>query len=119
MPWWLSPNLALVPGIRSVDHPSAELFLDSTSNWPPDSGYFSHSSDSPQVVAFTRRIHPVTEGMSAGPRLLVATLIAFVLGLTAVAWLLRFSGADTTCTGSSSCRVLVGTGISCCWLPGR
>jgi undecaprenyl-diphosphatase len=35
--------------------------------------------------------HPVTSGMSAtGPQLLVATLIAFVIGLAAVAWLLRF-----------------------------
>ncbi len=35
--------------------------------------------------------HPVTTGMSAtGPQLLVATLIAFVIGPAAVAWLLRF-----------------------------
>ena len=35
--------------------------------------------------------HPVTEGMSAtGPQLLVATAIAFVIGLAAVAWFLRF-----------------------------
>jgi undecaprenyl-diphosphatase len=35
--------------------------------------------------------HPVTKGMSAtGPQLLVSTLIAFVIGLAAVAWLLRF-----------------------------
>ncbi|SIJ62478.1 Probable undecaprenyl-diphosphatase (Bacitracin resistance protein) [Mycobacteroides abscessus subsp. abscessus] len=33
----------------------------------------------------------MTEGMSAtGPQLLVATLIAFVIGYAAVAWLLRF-----------------------------
>jgi undecaprenyl-diphosphatase len=35
--------------------------------------------------------HPVTEGMSAtGPQLIVATVIAFVVGLAAVAWFLRF-----------------------------
>ena len=35
--------------------------------------------------------HPVLEGMSAtGPQLLVATVIAFVVGLAAVAWFLRF-----------------------------
>ena len=35
--------------------------------------------------------HPVGEGMSAtGPQLLVATLIAFVVGFAAVAWFLRF-----------------------------
>jgi undecaprenyl-diphosphatase len=35
--------------------------------------------------------HPVLEGMSAtGPQLLVATAIAFVVGLAAVAWFLRF-----------------------------
>ena len=35
--------------------------------------------------------HPVGEGMSAsGPQLLVATVIAFVIGFAAVAWFLRF-----------------------------
>ena len=35
--------------------------------------------------------HPVGEGISAsGAQLLVATLIAFVIGLAAVAWFLRF-----------------------------
>ena len=35
--------------------------------------------------------HPVGEGMSAsGPQLLVATVIAFVVGFAAVAWFLRF-----------------------------
>jgi undecaprenyl-diphosphatase len=35
--------------------------------------------------------HPVGEGMSAsGSQLLVATLIAFVIGYLAVAWFLRF-----------------------------
>jgi len=34
---------------------------------------------------------PVSEGMSAtGPQLAVAVLIAFVVGLAAIAWLLRF-----------------------------
>lgn len=35
--------------------------------------------------------HPVSEGMSAtGPQLAVATVIAFIVGLAAVAWFLRF-----------------------------
>ncbi len=35
--------------------------------------------------------HPVLEGMSAtGAQLLVATAIAFVVGLAAVSWFLRF-----------------------------
>jgi len=35
--------------------------------------------------------HPVGEGMSAtGPQLLIATLIALVVGYAAVAWFLRF-----------------------------
>ncbi|KEG25275.1 hypothetical protein EH33_02885 [Mycobacterium tuberculosis] len=55
--------------------------------------------------------HPVTEGMSAtGPQLLVATLIAFVLGLTAVAWLLRFLVRHNM-YWFVGYRVLVGTGM--------
>ncbi len=47
--------------------------------------------------------HPVLEGMSAtGPQLLVATAIAFVVGLAAVAWFLRFSVAPQACIGSSA-----------------
>jgi undecaprenyl-diphosphatase len=35
--------------------------------------------------------HPAGEGMSAsGPQLLVATVIAFVIGFAAVAWFLQF-----------------------------
>jgi len=35
--------------------------------------------------------HPVTEGMSAtGLQLLVSVIIAFVVGLAAITWLLRF-----------------------------
>lgn len=35
--------------------------------------------------------HPVGEGMSAsGPQLIVATVIAFVVGFAAIAWFLKF-----------------------------
>ena len=86
--------LALIPGVsRSGSTISAGLFLGLDREL---SARFGFLLAIPAVFASglfstARRFHPVTEGMSAtGAQLLVATLIAFVIGLAAVAWLLRF-----------------------------
>jgi undecaprenyl-diphosphatase len=86
--------LALVPGIsRSGSTISAGLFLGVERELAARFGFLLAI---PAVFAsglfsLPDAFHPVTKGMSAtGPQLLVSTLIAFVIGLAAVAWLLRF-----------------------------
>jgi undecaprenyl-diphosphatase len=86
--------LALIPGVsRSGSTISAGLFLGLTRELAARFGFLLAI---PAVFAsglfsIPDAFHPVTEGMSAtGPQLLVATLVAFVIGLAAVAWLLRF-----------------------------
>lgn len=86
--------LALVPGVsRSGSTISAGLFLGLERELAARFGFLLAI---PAVFAsglfsIPDAFHPVTSGMSAtGPQLLVATLIAFVIGLAAVAWFLRF-----------------------------
>ncbi|GAB3001092.1 undecaprenyl-diphosphate phosphatase [Mycobacterium bourgelatii] len=86
--------LALVPGVsRSGATISAGLFLGLQRDLAARFGFLLAI---PAVFAsglfsLPDAFHPVTEGMSAtGPQLLVATLIAFGIGLAAVAWFLRF-----------------------------
>lgn len=87
-------TLALIPGVsRSGSTISAGLFLGLDRELAARFGFLLAI---PAVFAsglfsLPDAFHPVTEGMSAtGPQLLVATLIAFVVGLAAVAWFLRF-----------------------------
>lgn len=86
--------LALVPGVsRSGSTISAGLFLGLDRELAARFGFLLAI---PAVFAsglfsLPDAFHPVTEGMSAtGPQLLASTVIAFVIGLTAVAWFLRF-----------------------------
>ncbi len=86
--------LALVPGVsRSGATISAGLFLGLDRELAARFGFLLAI---PAVFAsglfsLPDAFHPVGEGMSAsGPQLLVATLIAFVVGFAAVAWFLRF-----------------------------
>jgi undecaprenyl-diphosphatase len=90
----IAQTLALVPGIsRSGATISAGLFLGQRREL---SARFGFLLAIPAVFAsglfsLPDAFHPVLEGMSAtGPQLLVATAIAFVVGLAAVAWFLRF-----------------------------
>ncbi|QUR69793.1 undecaprenyl-diphosphate phosphatase [Mycobacterium spongiae] len=90
----VAQTLALIPGVsRSGSTISAGLFLGLDRALAARFGFLLAI---PAVFAsglfsLPDAFHPVTEGMSAtGPQLLVATAIAFVIGLTAVAWLLRF-----------------------------
>ena len=86
--------LALVPGVsRSGATISAGLFLGLDRELAARFGFLLAI---PAVFAsglfsLPDAFHPSGEGMSAsGPQLLVATVIAFVVGLAAVAWFLRF-----------------------------
>ena len=86
--------LALVPGVsRSGSTISAGLFLGLERELAARFGFLLAI---PAVFAsglfsLPDAFHPVTEGMSAtGLQLLVSTLIAFVIGLAAVSWFLRF-----------------------------
>ena len=90
----LAQCLALVPGVsRSGATISAGLFLGMDRELAARFGFLLAI---PAVFAsglfsLPDAFHPVGEGMSAsGPQLLVATVIAFVVGLAAVAWFLRF-----------------------------
>jgi undecaprenyl-diphosphatase len=90
----LAQCLALVPGVsRSGATISAGLFLGQDRELAARFGFLLAI---PAVLAsgifsLPDAFHPVTEGMSAtGPQLLVATVIAFVVGFAAVAWFLRF-----------------------------
>jgi undecaprenyl-diphosphatase len=90
----LAQCLALVPGVsRSGATISAGLFLGQNRELAARFGFLLAI---PAVFAsglfsLPDAFHPVGEGMSAtGPQLLVATVIAFVVGFAAVAWFLRF-----------------------------
>ncbi len=90
----VAQTLALVPGVsRSGSTISAGLFLGLDRELAARFGFLLAI---PAVFAsglfsLPDAFHPVTEGMSAtGPQLLVATLIAFVVGLATVSWFLRF-----------------------------
>jgi undecaprenyl-diphosphatase len=90
----VAQTLALVPGVsRSGATISAGLFLGLERELAARFGFLLAI---PAVFAsglfsLPDAFHPVREGMSAtGPQLLVATVIAFVVGLSAVAWLLQF-----------------------------
>ena len=90
----LAQCLALVPGVsRSGATISAGLFLGQEREVAARFGFLLAI---PAVFAsglfsLPDAFHPVGDGLSAsGPQLLVATLIAFVVGLAAVAWFLRF-----------------------------
>ncbi|MGZ8812798.1 MAG: undecaprenyl-diphosphate phosphatase [Mycobacterium sp.] len=90
----LAQCLALVPGVsRSGATISAGLFLGMDRELAARFGFLLAI---PAVFAsglfsLPDAFHPVGEGMSAtGPQLLVATLIALVVGFAAVAWFLRF-----------------------------
>ncbi|MCV7125601.1 undecaprenyl-diphosphate phosphatase [Mycobacterium lacus] len=90
----IAQTLALVPGVsRSGSTISAGLFVGLERELAARFGFLLAI---PAVFAsglfsLPDAFHPVTEGMSAtGPQLLAATVIAFVIGLTAVAWFLRF-----------------------------
>ncbi len=90
----LAQCLALVPGVsRSGATISAGLFLGLDRELAARFGFLLAI---PAVFAsglfsLPDAFHPVGEGMSAtGPQLLVATVIAFVIGFAAVSWFLRF-----------------------------
>jgi undecaprenyl-diphosphatase len=86
--------LALVPGVsRSGSTISAGLFLGLERELAARFGFLLAI---PAVFAsglfsLPDAFRPVTEGMSAtGPQLLVSIVIAFIIGLAAVTWFLRF-----------------------------
>ena len=90
----VAQTLALVPGVsRSGSTISAGLFLGLERELAARFGFLLAI---PAVFAsglfsLPDAFHPVLEGMSAtGPQLLVATVIAFVVGLAAITWFLRF-----------------------------
>ena len=90
----LAQCLALVPGVsRSGATISAGLFQGQTRELAARFGFLLAI---PAVFAsglfsLPDAFHPVGDGMSAsGPQLLVATVIAFVVGFAAVSWFLRF-----------------------------
>jgi undecaprenyl-diphosphatase len=90
----IAQTLALVPGVsRSGATISAGLFLGLERELAARFGFLLAI---PAVFAsglfsLPDAFHPVLEGMRAtGPQLLAATAIAFVVGLAAVAWFLRF-----------------------------
>ena len=90
----LAQCLALIPGVsRSGATISAGLFLGMDRELAARFGFLLAI---PAVFAsglysLPDAFHPVGEGMSAtGPQLLIATLIALVVGYAAVAWFLRF-----------------------------
>jgi undecaprenyl-diphosphatase len=75
MSWWQVIVLAVVQGVTE--------FLPVSS-----SGHLAIVS---RIFFAGDAFHPVTSGMSAtGPQLVAATVTAFVVGLAAMAWLLRF-----------------------------
>lgn len=90
----LAQCLALVPGVsRSGATISAGLFRGLDRELAARFGFLLAI---PAVFAsglfsLPDAFHPVGDGMSAsGPQLLIATVIAFVIGFLAVAWFLRF-----------------------------
>lgn len=110
----LSQCLALIPGVsRSGATISAGLFLGLDRELAARFGFLLAI---PAVFAsglfsLPDAFHPVGEGMSAnGPQLLVATVIAFVVGFAAVAWFLRFLVRHSM-YWFVGYRVLMGTGV--------
>ena len=90
----IAQTLALVPGVsRSGSTISAGLAVGLDRELAARFGFLLAI---PAVFAsglfsLPDAFHPVSEGMGAtGPQLTAATVIAFVVGLTAVAWFLRF-----------------------------
>lgn len=107
-------TLALVPGVsRSGATISAGLLLGLERELAARFGFLLAI---PAVFAsglfsLPDAFQPVREGMSAtGPQLLVATVIAFVIGLAAVAWFLRFLVAHSM-YWFVGYRVAVGVGV--------
>lgn len=90
----LAQCLALIPGVsRSGATASAGLFL----GLDRETAFrFSFLLAIPAVVAsglfsLPDALSPTTEGVQAGaPQLLVATVVAFIVGFISIAWLLRF-----------------------------
>lgn len=95
----LAQCLALVPGVsRSGATASAGLFL----GLEREAAFrFSFLLAIPAVTAsglfsLPDAFNPSGEGMEAsGPQLIVATLVAFVIGYASIAWLLRFVSAHS------------------------
>lgn len=90
----LAQCLALMPGVsRSGATISAGLFLGLKREVAARFGFLLAI---PAVLAsglfsLPDAFHPAGEGMSAsGPQLIVATVIAFVVGFAAIAWFLKF-----------------------------
>jgi undecaprenyl-diphosphatase len=90
----LAQALALIPGVsRSGAAISAGLFLGLNRELAARFGFLLAI---PAVLGaglheLPNAFKPVSEGMSAsGPQLLVSVIIAFVVGLAAIAWFLRF-----------------------------
>jgi undecaprenyl-diphosphatase len=90
----LTQCLALVPGVsRSGATISAGLFLGMDRELAARFGFLLAipAVFASGIFSLPDAFHPVGEGMSAsGPQLLVATVIAFVVGFAAVSWFLRF-----------------------------
>ncbi|BBX73226.1 undecaprenyl-diphosphate phosphatase [Mycobacterium shinjukuense] len=110
----VAQTLALVPGVsRSGATISAGLFLGLDRELAARFGFLLAI---PAVFAsglfsLPDAFHPVTVGMTAtGAQLLVATVIAFVVGLAAVAWFLRFLLRHNM-YWFVGYRVLVGAGV--------
>src|SRR5689334_13788662 len=86
--------LALVPGVsRSGATISAGLFLGLERELAARFGFLLAipAVFASGIFSLPDAFHPVGEGMSAsGAQLLVATVIAFVVGFAAIAWFLRF-----------------------------
>ncbi|WP_045843058.1 undecaprenyl-diphosphate phosphatase [Mycobacterium lepromatosis] len=107
-------TLALIPGVsRSGSTISAGLFLGLDRELAARFGFLLAI---PAVFAsglfsIPDAFHPVTEGMSAtGAQLLVATVIALVVGLAAVSWFLRFL-VQHNLYWFVSYRIVVGVGV--------
>lgn len=110
----IAQTLALVPGVsRSGATISAGLAMGLDRELAARFGFLLAI---PAVFAsglfsLPDAFHPVSEGMSAtGPQLTVATATAFVVGLTAVAWFLRFLVRHTM-YWFVGYRVLAGIGV--------
>ena len=90
----LAQCLALVPGVsRSGATISAGLFVGLDRELAARFGFLLAIPAvlASGLVSLPDAFKPVSAGMSAtGPQLTVAVLIAFVVGLAAIAWLLRF-----------------------------
>ncbi|MEV0671844.1 undecaprenyl-diphosphate phosphatase [Mycobacterium sp. NPDC050441] len=90
----LAQCLALVPGVsRSGATISAGLFLGMERELAARFGFLLAipAVFASGIFSLPDAFHPVGEGMSAsGAQLLVATVIAFIVGLAAIAWFLKF-----------------------------